>query len=270
MPKTKPLAVSYPDLKDIYADTIKWEPAWKPGGKQSFTPLDKDILLKLGMSPNEDVLCVAAAHGDWANALAAAGANVTLSDASKDMVEFAKKRYHGAFKKTMTLNALFAPARPGKYDWSFHFEPHPFRETALPLSLARSLTNRKGGVLVHGKPFNFSRGYNGVAKIYGIRPKVANLDISGKSNMQWEEPGEAKMRGIFLKTNPRVKRMADIDVRVIRHLNAGAGSLGELRARLSAGGMKTQNKELVRSLKRVSKLSGLVQKKYVVKKELPV
>lgn len=98
----------------------------------------------LGIEKEERVLVFAGCYGDWAGNLASNGIDILYNDISEEMGEIAKSK--GCLKQSIE-NSIFLPRHENEFDWSFSFEPIGFFSW-LPLTVLRSLLNKRGCVLV--------------------------------------------------------------------------------------------------------------------------
>lgn len=141
---------SFPNLrKGNYRAKRGWSAFHYIEKMQSLVPTDVRLAQKIGIRPGEKVLVFAGSYGEWAKALSTF-CEVHYTDISKEMISHAQQNNRGNVRSFHRWPAELAPRKPGKFDWSFSFEPYPLvQESAtLPLVLLRSMLNKQGAKIV--------------------------------------------------------------------------------------------------------------------------
>ncbi len=185
-------------------------------------PSDKDLLGKLGIKRGDKVLSIATYYGDWAKAIAKAGAIVDYSDVSKSMVSWAKRNLKG-FGKYICSDYIYLPKKEQEYDWTFTFEALGVWQ-GLPLAYLRSLLNKKGGILVsfprldeHGKPVGgkekvYPQLIKILGKIYGAKYKIKHLYFFASRH---GDLVSAKHVIYAILTNSKARKLARKDIEAL-------------------------------------------------------
>ena len=240
-----------PSLKKISKIAENWSAASaydngkkiiKKNRSQRTIPCDEDLLKKLGLRKSEKILVFAGYYGEWANELANAGCRVVYSDVSKSLTEYARRKYP-RIKRAVCRDYIWLPEKEKAYDWSFSFEPVGGKQ-GLVIAIIRGLMNNKGVKIVHypreNKPGDAYLRYKLVARVYGCGFGRNSVYISGRG-MFGERLDEEHIITSF-RTNEGVKRNVREDLKT---LISGCGSKD--------------------SLKRLSRISGLIERRYLIK-----
>jgi protein-L-isoaspartate O-methyltransferase len=231
---------------------------------QATLPNDKKLLNKVGLKRNEKVLVIAGYYGDWAKALAKAGVIVCYSDVSKNLVNYAKKSLKERnIKEYICSDYSLIPSKALKYDWSFSFEPIGANQ-GLPIAMLRSLLNKKGGKLVVyprivEEEFNrhlkssrkLTRIIKRLSKTYKTRYEISKRLIIGKA--QKGEKLAKKHVIVTIFTNDSARKKAEIDLKVLDLIRKRKLKSSEI------------SKEIIQSLKRIDKLTKVIDKNFVKK-----
>lgn len=228
---------------------------------QATLPNDKKLLNKVGLKRNDKVLFIAGYYGDWTKALAKAGAIVYYSDVSRNLVNYAKKSLKEKnIKEYICSDYALIPSKAFKYDWTFSFEPIGANQ-GLPIAMLRSLLNRKGGKLVvypriveeeYNRHLKSSRKLTRIIKrlsrIYKTRYEITKIRIKGKA-----QKGEELVKKhviVTLFTNDSTRKKVETDLKVLD---------------LIANEKLKSSEEVMKSLKRLDKLTKVIDKKFVKK-----
>ncbi|MBS3061511.1 MAG: hypothetical protein J4215_02930 [Candidatus Diapherotrites archaeon] len=194
---------------------------------QDLVPEDSQLGQKIGIKPGEKVLVFAGDYGDWAKAIGQF-AEVHYTDISPTAVHFVRENKAQTLTSVRARIAELMPRTENRFDWSFSFEPIPLWPR-LPLVLARSLLNKKGGIflmrsyymnLVYRKDHraDLSR-MRKLAKAYG-----ATFEETGKriwiTSWAHQKPHSEPMRVFVMRTNPVAREKAMVDFRILQFLNA--------------------------------------------------
>lgn len=231
---------------------------------QATLPTDKKLLNKIGLKRNDKILVIAGYYGDWAKALAKAGVIVHYSDVSISLLNWCKKNLKEKnIKKYILSDYVLIPSKKLEYDWTFSFEPIGAKQ-GLPIAMLRSLLNKKGGKLVVypriisedcGKHFKSSRKLSKIvkclSKAYKTRYKISKKLIRGKA-----QKGEKLVKKhviVTIFTNDSARRKVELDLKVLGLIKKRKLKSSEL------------SKEIIQSLKRIDKLTKVIDKNFVKK-----
>jgi hypothetical protein len=237
--------VFVPSKREIFKSHVGWAP---PGTRrvqhQATVPNDPQLLEKLGIAKGARILVFAGCFGDWTKALSK-GANVAYTDVSKPMTRYAKKRFRRSkIESFRAREASLQPRRKNRYDWSFSFQPYPLQHTTMPLALVRSLLNRKGAIII--PPSSASPDLDVISKIYGASLKIEKSYITtilGASETVWFAT---------LRTNPKAKRMAWQDLRVLNAID----KLEEIDSAALAKKLGIPKEQFLESIHRIWTIAG--------------
>jgi hypothetical protein len=227
-------------------------------------PTDKKLLNKIGLKRNDKILVIAGYYGDWAKALAKAGVIVHYSDVSVSLLNWCKKNLKEKnIKKYILSDYALIPSKKLEYDWTFSFEPIGANQ-GLPIAMLRSLLNRKGGKLVVyprivEEEFNrhlkssrkLTRIIRNLSKIYKARYQISKKLIRGKA-----QKGEELVKKhviVTMFTNDSARKKAEIDLKVLDLIKKRKLKSSEI------------SKEIIQSLKRIDKLTKVIDKSFVKK-----
>jgi len=165
-----------------------WKPTDHPYAvEQSVVPCDWSLHEKMGLRPGAKVLFFAGGAGNWADALAKGGVEVHYSDASKPMVEHARKSFAGGGIKSFSrADAMAWPQKQVRYDRFVSFEPIPLQSASLPVAMLRAIAYSGGMTVAYGDVHahkgedllnNVMRRFNSV---YGAPVRVEEKRITAK------------------------------------------------------------------------------------------
>jgi hypothetical protein len=245
-----------PDIRKILRDAEAWRVSavktsvgsrrvWKKKINKSQHTIsnDRDLLRKLGIDKGDRVLFIAGYYGDWANSIAKAGAKTTYSELSKNLVDYARRKFGGNknIEKFISANYVDVPKKEGEFDWTVTFESIGIN-TGLPLAAVRSLRNRKGFKIIHypriKKPLEKYSNYREISRAYGARFERRSVFIKGTD--QNLHPLRRSHLVTTITTNDRARRMSKEDLSSLR-----SGRFSK------------------ESLRRLSMVSKIINKKYL-------
>jgi len=244
-----------PDLKKILKPTWLHRPgeevykdSWKKHDirEQATIPNDPKILEKLRIKKGDKVLSIASYYATWASALVNNDVIVDYNDISKEMVDYVKKRKKCRFNRYICLNYELLPKKQKLYDWTFTFEACGGKQ-GLPVAMLRSLLNRKGGIMVlyhklgghmGSKWGTYPKIVRTLAKVYGTDYKIKDAKI--KSRDKFGKNGLLAHKVFILLTNEKARKLAITDLANLQ-----------------------KNKFSQESLKRLSKISTLINKEFL-------
>jgi hypothetical protein len=185
-------------------------PVWRNTiSKHGAIPSDPKLNEKLNLSTNERVHFFCAYSGEWAHTIAEQGAIVDVSDIAPEQLT-----KYDTFNRVSGLPAEMHNVMPEYYDWSISFEPIPLffggQEKALD-TLRIGLLNKKGIKIIFRKDYWYD-GYiwalNQICEKYGLTLKTEEIEINDNQ--------ENKYFIFTIKTNPKARRLAEIDIFVER------------------------------------------------------
>lgn len=231
---------------------------------QATLPNDKKLLNKVGLKRNEKVLVIAGYYGDWAKSLAKAGAIVSYSDVSRNLVNYAKKILKEKnIKEYICSDYALIPSKSLEYDWTFSFEPIGANR-GLPIAMLRSLLNKRGGKLVvypriveeeynrHLKSSRkLTRIIRNLSKIYKTMYQISKKLIRGKVQKGGKLVKKHVIVTIF--TNDSARKKVESDLEVLDLIRKRKLKSSEI------------SKEIMQSLKRIDRLARVIDKEFVKK-----
>jgi len=238
--------------------------------EQATTPEDLLLLKKLGVKKKEKVLAIAGYYASWASKIKDAGADVTYSDISASMVNFAKKEVKTRFSKYIHSNYELIPKRKDEYDWTFTFEACG-GEQGLGIAALRSLLNRKGCIFVYymrigkqkistgSKSRTYPRIIRTIAQIYGAKYKIKKINF--RAHRKSHAPRVMPHMVFFLFTNQQAKKDAELDLKVLEYTK----NKKEMTLEGDCSKFKVTALELKNSLKRLNRLIPLMKREFVKK-----
>lgn len=188
--------------------------------EQGTTPLDKNLLKKLGIKKGDKILAIAGYYASWASELQKAGANVDYSDISKSLVSWVKKNVKTKFRKYIVSNYELIPKKEKEYDWTFTYEACGGKQ-GLPIAYLRSLLNKKGGILVYfinkdrpdrigGKAKTYPNIIDTLSKIYNTRGKYVNKKVFSRRKDKYKGNLEFFIGTILTNASAREKALEDL------------------------------------------------------------
>ena len=218
-----------PWLKKIFENEHIWKPGYIPLKEgyssrplnQSTIPQDKYLLKKLGITKGDKILAVAGNHGDWARAIMEQGCKVDYNEYSQYFISYVKKRVK--FNKFIKCNFALLPKKALQYDWPFSYEPVSGNK-AHPLSMLRSLLNRKGGIIMYydkkiqeGKAKRYPKLTKILAKIYGCNYEIKAVKIDATRGLGENKGNMVKNKFyiFILKTNKKAREKVKKDIKFI-------------------------------------------------------
>lgn len=252
----------------IFADADPWSvPSVRAA--QATVPADPRLLHHLGIEPGSKILFFAGYTGNWAKALAEQ-AEVHFTDASAGMVRRARllqeQNPEGTrIRSFRTREASRIPLSKNRFDWSVSFEPFPlYWGGGLPLSLLRSLLNRKGAKIVISNPDNvgFERNVLAViARAYGASWNKREFDLLVREGPFASGRPEPKSHAVFsLETNDPARHKAMQDLKVLRACRTeGIETLDGLFSEPHVMRLGISREQLLESLRRLNVLGRLVR-----------
>jgi hypothetical protein len=245
-----------PNIKKILKDSQGWKVSavqknvdgnmvWKKKIARSQHTLvsDKSLLRKIGLDRKDSILIIAGYYGDWADAIARAGCETTYSELSKSLVDYARRRFgkNDKIQKFMQANYVNVPKKEQGFDWTVTFEPVGIN-MGLPLAVVRSLLNRKGFKVIHypreNKPLEKYHNIKVIASAYGAGFERKSVFINGIDQKLRTLKGKHIVTTVL--TNDKARHMARTDLQSLK-----------------------SNVFSKDSLRRLSKVSRLIDKKYV-------
>ncbi len=242
---------------------------WKTAQQQDSVPMcsPQELSNKLKINMDERVLVFAGYSGDWANSISKF-AKVTYTDLSEESTRIALNRFRGE-KRMIAFKIRPASLQPRKskiYDWSFSFEPFPLHlpSLALQTALLRSLLNKKGAKIVYTGTKLYSTNPNRelelIANLYGVKSelvKTSLVALTKKRAFEGETSGINTMFSVFtLYTNRKARKLATLDLRVLKILNAHAKKRTSLEIQALSKKVGAKEKEVYKSLERLKILFG--------------
>lgn len=242
-------------LKKINA---RWE-IKKTHHTQSTTPIDPKLLNKIGLEKKDKVLYFAGCYGDWAKAISHQ-TELVYTDATKSVLEYAKTRNKGKIKRFKLITAELVPQRPMIYDWSVSYEPIPLlRTNTLKFSLTRSLLNKKGAKLIYSFLYEAEKKetlsqIERIARIYSAEVELKKTFVETNSKRWQKTP--VPISTITLKTNPRARKKAFIDLRILNAIDKESSmTIAQIAKKF-----KISKLEVINSIKRIEALTEETQK----------
>jgi hypothetical protein len=231
----------------------------KKNHSQSTTPIDPNLSNKLGLRKKDKILYFAGCYGDWAKAIAHQ-TELTYTDATKSVLEYAKERNKEGIKKFKLITAEMVPQRPMIYDWSVSYEPIPLvMKDTLKFSLTRSLLNKKGAKIIYSPFFEIERSdalkqIEKVSRIYSTQLDIKKINVNTNSK-HWTNTSTL-INIITLRTNPIARRKAFLDLRILNAVDREKSlTITQLSKRFQVNPL-----EVIASIKRLEQLTGDYQK----------
>ncbi len=255
-----------PHYQSLLHSTSRWKIG--PEGTQSVEPLGQ-LHDKIGIEPGSQVLFFAGSYGDWAHGLAQT-TQVHYTDASREMVDHAKKRFEGkGIKRFSTVDAVHWP-NSRNYDYLVSYEPVPLAKGQLPIITLRALANTKGIRVIAseaslGAPLDY-RGMLGegigvkMARLYDAKRRLyTRLIRCIGATPYWLPKKEAiaeNFHVIEINSNEETRKKAKLDLSVISALQKEREtSLSDLRKILKKKGVDVSLAQLALSLRRIHRIS---------------
>ncbi len=247
-----------PNLKKILKEAEAWKvSAWKEkiGNKKVWKKKtarsqhtivnDNNLLNKIGLDKTDKILTIAGYYGNWTDAIAKAGCKTTYSELSRNLTDFARRNFgkNKNIQRFICADYVTVPKKEQEFDWTITFEPVG-GEMGLTLAIIRSLLNKKGIKIIHyprkNKPLKSYAKYKLIANVYGCNFDRKSVFIEG-INQKFKVLDKTHIvTSIF--TNKRAMEMSKEDLE----------------------SLKTNNFSR-ESLKRLSEISKLIDKKYIKK-----
>jgi len=270
----KEMKLKIPDLNKIIKPIWKHEAGYglKQGkfykqsvAEQGTAPEDQKLLDKLGIKKKEKVLAIAGYYGSWASEIKRLGAKVDYNDISRSMVNYVKKNQR-KFDKYICSNYELIPKKSGEYDWTFTFEACGGKQ-GLPIAYLRSLLNKKGGILVlyfrdeekykmGGKLKSFSAIVKIISSTYYTSFSIKKKLIKARRKNIFK--GNLPHMIYILRTNKSARNKAFLDLKVLDYLKKKR----MINSDVDSKNLKIKEKELKDSIKRLSRISKLIDEKF--------
>ena len=270
------ISITIPSLERFLKDARPWgledrHPEGPWGGQthdmQRTDPDRSGLLTLVGLRDTAKVLFVAGHKGTWPLALAEAGAEITYTDVSKSLTDFARENVrHPNIRDYICVNYVLCPEVPEQYEWTFTFEavgPKPF-------ILFRSLINRDGGKYViwdkgdHAKRKlkDLTKAMELCRELYQSNGSIEEVQILARDR----EADEARLKHLIvtIRTNRSARERMFLDLRLFSFFYR------RKKARLDeiCVVMNCTSDELTQSMDRLSKWSSLFAEKYSKPKRL--
>jgi len=232
--------------------------------EQATNPLDDNLLKKLGINKKDKILGIACYYGNWVSKLKQLGCYVVYSDISKSIVKYARKNIEIKFDKYICSNYELIPKKEKEYDWTFTFEACGSKQ-GLPIAYLRSLLNKKGGILglyyKRGRMGNKHKTYPKIvkrlSKIYNVNYQIKKIKIKASRKQKYN--GNLLHIIYILKTNDSARKKSKLDLRVLDKFK----NKKIINLEKETNKLKIKKKEFLESLKRLSKVTSLLDKKFV-------
>jgi len=235
-----------------------WAPHSESRRRQDLIPRDAALPEKMGLKPGTKVLFFAGAAGDWANALAERGVEVHYSDASKAMVEYAKRRFPGTKIRSFRSGDAIRWPEKIRYDRVVSFEPIPLEASSLPIALLRAIAHSGGATLAYYREGgSVELAMKALSKIYGAGFRHEAKSVAGA----WLSD-DVRMASNYVDfyhldaPGAEGRRLAEIDLKVLAALGDRKDvSLAALAKKPEVAPYGLGEKELLGSLRRLARVS---------------
>ncbi|MCX6742327.1 MAG: hypothetical protein NTX24_04125 [Candidatus Pacearchaeota archaeon] len=236
--------------------------------EQATTPEDSLLLKKLGIKRNDNVLAIAGYYASWASKIKEAGTNVTYSDISKSMIDYAKKEVKTKFSNYIHSNYELIPRKINEYDWTFTFEACGGQQ-GLSIAAIRSLLNRKGCIFVYymrigkqkistgSKSRTYPNIVKKIAQIYKAKYKIKKVNF--RAHRKGYAPRFMPHMVFVLFTNQQSKKDAELDLKVLEYIK----NKKEIMLEKESSKLNINKSQLKESLKRLNRLTPLMKKEFV-------
>lgn len=235
---------------------------------QGTIPSDKNLLKKLGIKKKDKVLAIAGYYADWASAIKNLGAIVDYSDISCSLVNYVLKNVKTKFRRYICLGYEHLPKKTKEYDWTFTYEACGGKQ-GLPIAYLRALLNNKGGILmVFTNPKNpkstgsklktYPNIVNILSKIYKAKKKIRLLKIKSRRKNELILTNNPYLVCQII-TNDSARKKAETDIKILEALK----SKNSINLKKQSKTLCLAEDEIYNSLKRLNKLTLLLDKKFV-------